>query len=116
MRFPLFLRVLCFLVATIFVPAVASASTWSNGNVAYVSCLTGQAYCSVTLTSPPPAAPSCATNAPSMTIPLANNQNGHEMLKVLLAAKAATWSVTLTGSGMCTTASTQEDIAMVQVH
>ena len=76
----------------------------------------GQDYCSVTLASTAPAAPACATNGPSMTIPLTNNDNGQSMLKLILAAKAANWQITLGGTGACATMGTQEDIAMVQVH
>lgn len=115
-RYYRLLSAFCLLMGMSLVPALARATTWSNGQVSYVSCVAGAAYCSVTLSSSPPTPPSCANNAPSMTIPLVNNQNAEQMLKVILAAKAAGWTVTLIGSDSCVTNSSQEDISMVQVH
>jgi hypothetical protein len=107
----------CFVaLLTLSHARLAQASTWSNSSVSYVSCIAGVSYCSVTLASTAPKQATCATGGPSMTVPLANNDNGKDMFKLLLAAKAAGWQVSLIGTGACTTLGTQEDIAMVQVH
>jgi hypothetical protein len=94
-----------------------AATHWLNGTVGAVSCVAAGGYCSVILTSTPPAAgrPTCAGTDPSLVINTATAA-GDGALKLVLAAKAAGWSISLHGKGTCVVNTFQEDLDWVQVQ
>ena len=96
--------------------ANASASSWMNGTVQYVSCVPAGGYCSVSLSSTGRThIPACAHGDNSYVISLVNSGGG-DVVRLLLSAKGAGWTVGLFGKGTCAIDGFQENIDYVQVH
>lgn len=95
---------------------VAHASGQMTGTINYVSCYSGKHYCAVLMSSyTGPATCPDGTTAGAMTVNL-GSQSGIGQLKLILAAKASNWSITIFGAGTCNDALDQEDISYVQMH